>query len=39
MKTVLTHTGNKSAGLIAVHPVVSTMLPKANNKLGNFLQV
>lgn len=29
----------KSAGLIAktVHPVVSTM--KANNKLGNFLQV
>lgn len=31
----------KSAGLIAktVHPVVSTMLPKANNKLGNFLQV
>lgn len=29
------------AGLIAktVHPVVSTMLPKANNKLGNFLQV
>lgn len=22
-----------------VHPVVSTMLPKANNKLGNFLQV
>lgn len=30
-----------SAGLIAktVHPVVSTMLPKANNKLGNFLQV
>lgn len=29
----------KSAGLIAktVHPV--TMLPKANNKLGNFLQV
>ena len=31
----------KSAGLIAktVHPVVSTMLPKANNKLRNFLQV
>lgn len=31
----------KSAGLTAktVHPVVSTMLPKANNKLGNFLQV
>ena len=31
----------KSAGLIAktIHPVVSTMLPKANNKLRNFLQV
>lgn len=31
----------KSAGLTAktVHPVVSTMLPKANNKLRNFLQV
>ena len=31
----------KSTGLVAktVHPVVSTMLPKANNKLRNFLQV
>lgn len=31
----------KSAGLVAktIHPVVSTMLPKANSKLGNFLQV
>lgn len=31
----------KSTGLVAktVHPVVSTMLPKANNKLINFLQV
>lgn len=31
----------KSTGLAAktVHPVVSTMLPKANNKLRNFLQV
>lgn len=28
----------KSAGLVAktIHPVVSTMLPKANSKLGNF---
>ena len=31
----------KSAGLVAktIHPVVSTMLPKANSKLGNFLQI
>lgn len=31
----------KSAGLVAktTHPVVSTMLPKANSKLGNFLQI
>lgn len=31
----------KSAGLVAktIHPVVSTMLLKANSKLGNFLQI
>lgn len=31
----------KFAGLVAktIHPVVSTMLPKANSKLGNFLQI
>lgn len=31
----------KSAGLVAktIHPVVSTMLSKANSKLGNFLQI
>lgn len=28
----------KSCGLIAVHPVVSTMLPRANRKLENFIQ-
>lgn len=31
----------RSAGLVAktIHPVVPTMLPKTNSKLGNFLQV